>query len=146
MDENKRPKLLEVASIAQKTAPKQDLPSISNPNKPSEVFLTDRPRIMRHATAAARFSSDPVPLKTDASEDGPRSYITLVATPPPTNTPTTHPRPLPPPPMPSLGFPFPQSVSFSFNDLPYRAQHLILKELMQKQSNDTAVLLTMLPN
>ncbi|MCJ1243884.1 hypothetical protein MMC30_001081 [Trapelia coarctata] len=44
------------------------------------------------------------------------------------------------------GFPFQQSVPLSFNDLPCRAQHLILNELMQQQSGDTAVVFTTLPS
>jgi solute carrier family 12 (potassium/chloride transporters), member 9 len=38
-----------------------------------------------------------------------------------------------------------QSLPLSFNDLPSRAQHLILNELMRQNSDDTAVLLTTLP-
>jgi potassium/chloride transporter 9 len=38
-----------------------------------------------------------------------------------------------------------QSVALSFNDLPSRAQHLILNELMKQHSSDTAVLLSTLP-
>ncbi|KAI1074155.1 amino acid permease-domain-containing protein [Whalleya microplaca] len=38
-----------------------------------------------------------------------------------------------------------QSLPLSFNDLPNRAQHLIINELMRQHSNDTAVLLTTLP-
>lgn len=38
-----------------------------------------------------------------------------------------------------------QSVALSFNDLPSRAQHLILNELMRQHSGDTAVLLSTLP-
>ncbi|KAI1415244.1 amino acid permease-domain-containing protein [Hypoxylon sp. FL1857] len=38
-----------------------------------------------------------------------------------------------------------QSLPLSFNDLPSRAQHLILNELMRQHSNDTAVLMTTLP-
>ena len=38
-----------------------------------------------------------------------------------------------------------QGLSLSFNDLPSRAQHLILNELMRQHSNDTAVMLTTLP-
>ncbi|KAL6902536.1 amino acid permease domain-containing protein [Trichoderma evansii] len=38
-----------------------------------------------------------------------------------------------------------QGVALSFNDLPSRAQHLILNELMQQNSKDTAVLLSTLP-
>ncbi|OTB07755.1 hypothetical protein M426DRAFT_317648 [Hypoxylon sp. CI-4A] len=38
-----------------------------------------------------------------------------------------------------------QSLSLSFNDLPSRAQHLILNELMRLNSGDAAVILTTLP-
>jgi potassium/chloride transporter 9 len=38
-----------------------------------------------------------------------------------------------------------QGFSLSFNDLPGRAQHLILNELMRQKSGDTAVMLTTLP-
>ncbi|KAL2141333.1 hypothetical protein VTI28DRAFT_2514 [Corynascus sepedonium] len=38
-----------------------------------------------------------------------------------------------------------QALSLSFNDLPGRAQHLILNELMRQNSSDTAVILTTLP-
>jgi potassium/chloride transporter 9 len=38
-----------------------------------------------------------------------------------------------------------QGLSLSFNDLPSRAQHLILNELMRQNSSATAVMLTTLP-
>lgn len=38
-----------------------------------------------------------------------------------------------------------QSFALSFNDLPSRAQHLILNELIRRHSRDTAVLLSTLP-
>ncbi|KAL7945529.1 amino acid permease domain-containing protein [Trichoderma barbatum] len=38
-----------------------------------------------------------------------------------------------------------EGVALSFNDLPSRAQHLILNELMRQNSRDTAVLLSTLP-
>ncbi|ODA79882.1 hypothetical protein RJ55_05479 [Drechmeria coniospora] len=38
-----------------------------------------------------------------------------------------------------------QGVALSFNDLPSRAQHLILNDLMRQHSKDTAVLMTTLP-
>lgn len=46
----------------------------------------------------------------------------------------------------ATGFPSPASVPLSFNDLPSRAQHLILNELMIQQSSDTAVIFTTLPS
>ncbi|KAJ5681756.1 uncharacterized protein N7477_001696 [Penicillium maclennaniae] len=43
------------------------------------------------------------------------------------------------------GFPSSASVPLSFNDLPSRAQHLILNELIVQQSSETAVIFTTLP-
>jgi potassium/chloride transporter 9 len=44
------------------------------------------------------------------------------------------------------GFPYStQNVSLSFNDLPSRAQHIILNELMRKNSQEAAVLMSTLP-
>jgi len=37
------------------------------------------------------------------------------------------------------------SIPLSFNDLPSRAQHLILNELISQNSDDTAVIFTTLP-
>jgi potassium/chloride transporter 9 len=39
-----------------------------------------------------------------------------------------------------------QAVPLSFNDLPCRAQHLILNELMRSVSDETAVMFTTLPS
>ncbi|VUC24239.1 unnamed protein product [Clonostachys rosea] len=45
----------------------------------------------------------------------------------------------------SSGFSGQSEVALSFNDLPSKAQHLIINELMRRHSRDTAVLLTTLP-
>jgi len=47
---------------------------------------------------------------------------------------------------PASGFPAQQAIPLSFNDLPCRAQHLILNELICQHSNDTAVVFTTLPS
>ncbi|KAF2757057.1 hypothetical protein EJ05DRAFT_501598 [Pseudovirgaria hyperparasitica] len=44
------------------------------------------------------------------------------------------------------GFPSMQSIPLSFNDLPSRAQHLILNELISQNSAQTAVIFTTLPS
>lgn len=64
----------------------------------------------------------------------------------PAPSPTTQPTASPASGHPALGFPAQQSIPLSFNDLPCRAQHLILNELMRGQSDDTAVLFTTLPS
>jgi len=47
---------------------------------------------------------------------------------------------------PASGFPSQQAIPLSFNDLPCRAQHLILNELVRRHSEDTAVVFTTLPS
>jgi potassium/chloride transporter 9 len=47
---------------------------------------------------------------------------------------------------PASGFPAHQAIPLSFNDLPCRAQHLILNELVRQHSDDTAVVFTTLPS
>ncbi|KAF2015847.1 hypothetical protein BU24DRAFT_422152 [Aaosphaeria arxii CBS 175.79] len=44
------------------------------------------------------------------------------------------------------GYPLQQAIPLSFNDLPCRAQHLILNELIRQNSDDTAVVFTTLPS
>jgi len=44
------------------------------------------------------------------------------------------------------GFPLQSAIPLSFNDLPCRAQHLILNELIRQNSDDTAVVFTTLPS
>jgi potassium/chloride transporter 9 len=43
------------------------------------------------------------------------------------------------------GFPQQQAMALSFNDLPARAQHLVLNELMVRNSADAGVVFTTLP-
>ena len=160
-DEDRPPASSDTLSQTSHTQPKQDLLSTSPPSdKPSQHSLTTRPRILRHSTAAARFSSNPVPRTTVASEDGPGPSIMFTESSSPARL-GRHPsiyrhppftnanNPSSSSPTPSnnqaTGFPFPQSMPLSFNDLPCRAQHLILNELMRSQSGDTAVVFTTLP-
>ena len=110
-----------------------------------------RPRPIRHSSLG-KFSSRPVPRTTVSAYDGPGPSIMFTDAESPSREPA----------RPSIydrkasdnhentqsasGFPFPQNIALSFNDLPCRAQHLILNELMQQQSRDTAVLFTTLPS
>lgn len=48
--------------------------------------------------------------------------------------------------QPASGYPGSASVPLSFNDVPSRAQHLILNELMVQHSSETAVIFTTLPS
>lgn len=47
---------------------------------------------------------------------------------------------------PASGYPAQQTIPLSFNDLPCRAQHLILNELIRQQSDNTVVAFTTLPS
>jgi potassium/chloride transporter 9 len=123
-----------------------------------------------------KFSSKPVPVTRVATEDGPGPSIMFTDTPsppirshrlpsayqsrdggsnPPINIPdhisevseNEHGRSEFPPPLSRQGSTYStQAVPLSFNDLPCRAQHLILNELMRQQSADTAVMFTTLPS
>ena len=125
-------------------APKIESSSLKGP-RPVAV----RP-INPRRTSAAKFSSKPVPKTTVAKDEGPGPSIMFVENP---ESPQSHPQR-------SIytrtqssdaentatGFPFQQSVPLSFNDLPCRAQHLIINELMQQQTGETAVMFTTLPS
>jgi len=120
-----------------------------------------------------KFSSKPVPVTRVATEDGPGPSIMFTDTPSPPirrtrlpsayrsrdgvseNTPkipdhiseVSESSPHPSPQISRRGSTYStQSIPLSFNDLPCRAQHLILNELMRKQSADTAVMFTTLPS
>ncbi|KFY13013.1 hypothetical protein V492_03535 [Pseudogymnoascus sp. VKM F-4246] len=134
-----------------------------SPTKSSHAgSARERPILSRHASSQ-KFSSRPVPVSQVASEDGAGPSIMFVDTPsPPTrrnrlqsayraqennggasassdNPPSSPPK--------SLGSTYStQALPLSFNDLPCRAQHLILNELMRQNSKDTAVMFTTLPS
>lgn len=139
------------------TDPAKLLPLVNRSLRPESA--SDRPPLSRH-TSTQKFSSRPVPITRVATEDGPGPSIMFTNTPSPpirtsrlpsayksnvgdriTETPEssnsqTHNR----------SSYFTQAVPLSFNDLPSRAQHLILNELMRNHSKDTAVIFTTLPS
>lgn len=132
-----------------------------SPTKSSHAgSARERPILSRHASSQ-KFSSKPVPVSQVASEDGAGPSIMFIDTPsPPTrrnrlqsayrsqddNGGTSSKNSSSSPPK-SLGSTYStQSLPLSFNDLPCRAQHLILNELMRQNSKDTAVMFTTLPS
>ncbi|KAI9841194.1 MAG: hypothetical protein M1837_000921 [Sclerophora amabilis] len=130
-----------------------EAPRPSGSSKPAS-----RPTTVRQSSMA-KFSSKPVPMTTVATEDGPGPSIMFTDTPsPPAPHPgQSHRRSIYDSHQASprrstsgtaaSGFPSSQSVPLTFNDLPCRAQHLILNELIQHQSaRDTAVVFTTLPS
>lgn len=119
---------------------------------------TPRPPLLRQPTAA-KFTSHPVPKTQVASNDGPGPSIMFTDSVSPKSelSPPGHRRysvrnntsgtsPFSGYAAGATGYPFPQNMPLSFNDLPCRAQHMILNELMRQHSHDTAVLLTTLPS
>jgi potassium/chloride transporter 9 len=144
------------------TSSQVQLPTKADFLKPSSS-RSERPPISRH-TSQPKFSSRPVPITRVATEDGPGPSIMFA------DTPSTPPRRGRLPSayqasdanadkhttdIPTLdgqsddrrGSSYStQAIPLSFNDLPCRAQHLILNELMRKYSEETAVMFTTLPS
>jgi potassium/chloride transporter 9 len=149
-------------------------PSLKEPDKtPARVdasstrpasVRSERPTLSRHASQP-KFSSKPVPITRVATEDGPGPSIMFTDTPSP---PTRRASRLPSAYRPNASLPdhisevsenapsptqsrrgsmySTQALPISFNDLPCRAQHLILNQLMRSKSKHTAVMFTTLPS
>ncbi|OOO14323.1 amino acid permease-associated region [Aspergillus oryzae] len=130
---------------------KHDVPSIVAPGtSPKSQASGARPPISRSASSN-RFSSSPIPeAKVNTDEGaGPSIMFALSSSPPRASNRRE-----------SIytrrsssvgsgtasGYPRRASVPLSFNDLPSRAQHLILNELMAEHSSETAVIFTTLPS
>ncbi|KAJ5949597.1 hypothetical protein N7454_001181 [Penicillium verhagenii] len=134
------------------------IPSIitdENASPKSKSPVPNRPGISRSASSN-RFSCSPIPeakVNVGAEEAGPSIMFAQNASPPrfakldsiyarrPSIT-----SPSAQSSQTASGFPGSASVPLSFNDLPSRAQHLILNELMVQQSSETAVIFTTLPS
>lgn len=130
---------------------------------------SERPILSRHASSQ-KFSSRTLPKAQIATEEGAGPSIMFIDTPlsqsrrnrlPSAYRPQDHSSgtapassadksdsPLSSPPsIPHRGSAYStQSLPLSFNDLPCRAQHLVLNELMRQNSKDTAVMFTTLPS
>lgn len=131
------------------------------PEVPARAAPTSRPPTVRRQSHA-KFTSKPVPRTAVASEDGLGPSIMFTDAPSPSEhvgrpyhsiydrssffEPGEAPASTEQQAQQALGFPHASSVALSFNDLPCRAQHLILNELMKGQSADTAVIFTTLPS
>jgi potassium/chloride transporter 9 len=111
--------------------------------------------------SSPKFTSNPTPRTAIPTEEAKGPSIMFVETPKPVhetqedplaiagepslltnNPPLTSSQPT----SPASGYPLHQSIPLSFNDLPCRAQHLILNELIRRHSDDTAVVFTTLPS
>lgn len=138
--------------------------SMSQLSIASRAGSSIKPPSMQHESLP-KFTSNPTPRTAVASEEVSGPSIMFVDTPSlataarkpdpfttasPSPNPMTNNSPQPPATIPSsnpaTGFPAQQAIPLSFNDLPCRAQHLILNELLRQHSNDTAVVFTTLPS
>ncbi|KAJ5610476.1 hypothetical protein N7510_007195, partial [Penicillium lagena] len=143
----------------------QTIPSIvttgDDERSPKSQSPAPRPPMSRSASSN-RFSSSPIPeakVNTEEEGAGPSIMFAPNASPPrfaqnpkkldsiyarrpsapsPTSTSNNN--------QPAMGYPGRASIPLCFNDLPSRAQHLILNELMVQQSGETAVIFTTLPS
>lgn len=133
-----------------------DVPSRSASPKSSLKIITKQ----RSSTHSPNFTSEPVPVTTMAAgEEGPGPSIMFANEPHPRrqkaaangsgddNVRSIYQRTGEDfgTPKYASGYPAAASVPLSFNDLPSRAQHLILNELISQNSEDTAVVFTTLP-
>ncbi|KAL3428290.1 amino acid permease [Phlyctema vagabunda] len=153
------------ASIAATTSSAASLRPPTSEGQPSQAqknsssrpaSIRERPTMSRHASQP-KFSSKPVPITRVATEDGPGPSIMFTDTPSPpvrsgrlpsayNPSSSTIPEHNSGPPSRSGSIYSTQSLPLSFNDLPCRAQHLILNELIRANSEDTAVMFTTLPS
>ena len=143
----------------------QRIPSIIEPGddaSPKSKSPARRPPMSRSASSN-RFSSSPIPeakVNPEAEEgNAPSIMFEAQNSPPrfankldsiyarrPSAVSPTSPGAHGSPHAHATGYPGVASVPLSFNDIPSRAQHLILNELMVQQSGDTAVIFTTLPS
>jgi potassium/chloride transporter 9 len=130
--------------------------SISPPSTSPRTNAPFRPPPIRHQSLP-KFTSKPTPRAAVAEDETAGPSIMFVDTPTPSSTsrqaqipfPTDSPsssRPSQSTTPRATGFPRQNSIPISFNDLPCRAQHLILNELIRQNSEDTAVVFTTLPS
>nr|KMM72226.1 hypothetical protein CPAG_08523 [Coccidioides posadasii RMSCC 3488] len=133
-------------------------PAISRVKAEGTAPSRDKSGMVR-TSSTVRFSSAPIPETKVATEEGTGPSIMFAATdlgrPGPRSSSSIYKRPSSPDhPTPessaradrASGYPLQASVPLSFNDLPRRAQHLIVNELMKSHSKKTAVIMTTLPS
>lgn len=155
--------------------PRSAASSVSQLSTSSRVRSSIKPPSMQHGSLP-KFTSNPTPRTAVASDEVSGPSIMFVDTPSPavakkkdpmatttpgssrrsaagpsshTSTTANSPRSSAtalPSDLPASGFPSQQAIPLSFNDLPCRAQHLILNELLRQQSDDAAVVFTTLPS
>lgn len=141
--------------------PSQDSSTPEEPRRPSRPLLQARTISSTKVASGAKFSSAPIPVTKVADEEGAGPSIMFASSSPPSrSTDSSTPREsiynrrtASTPDMDTArkdsqasGYPIQASVPLSFNDVPCRAQYLILNELIKSQSERTAVVFTTLPS
>lgn len=132
---------------------KQAAPTIITPGEEgSPKNPTPARPAYKRSTSSKRFSSSPIPEPQVNADEGAGPSIMFASSSPPRasnrfesayarrSSLISGSR------QPASGYPGQASLPLSFNDLPSRAQHLILNELMARQSQETAVIFTTLPS
>lgn len=126
--------------------------SSASPGNGLEVIPSQRPR-----TPSPNFTSEPVPVTKVASQEGAGPSIMFADDPHPRRQKADEPpdfketpgyqsgKDSSSSPKAASGYPTAAASPLSFNDLPSRAQHLILNDLISQNSDDTAVIFTTLP-
>jgi potassium/chloride transporter 9 len=160
------------AGLTDATNKPQQTRSAGASEAPSPRIQPQRPSTLRQQSFP-RFTSRPVPATKIATEEndhdlGGRSIMFAEGNSPPVRgpkesiyahnsttsgaaSPSRQPQPNSAPSSassstPASGFPSHATVPLTFNDLPCRAQHLILNEMMVQNSTETAVFFTTLPS
>jgi potassium/chloride transporter 9 len=137
IDDHSQPKFtsktLPRTAVASDEAPGPSIMFVDTPS-PATAKKTD-PMVEASPSASQPDTAQASPLRVSATNS-----------PVPSTNATNLPPVSPYTSSPASGFPAQQAIPLSFNDLPCRAQHLILNELMRQQSEDTAVVFTTLPS
>ncbi|OCT46480.1 cation chloride cotransporter [Cladophialophora carrionii] len=105
-------------------------------NFTSEPVPPTKVNVEEEAGPSIMFADDPHPRRQETDEDVPAARPSIYQR---ARDDSTNPQPS------AQGFPTAASIPLSFNDLPSRAQHLILNEIISQNSDDTAVIFTTLP-
>ncbi|PGH18192.1 hypothetical protein AJ80_04579 [Polytolypa hystricis UAMH7299] len=125
-------------------------------DEPSRTGSPHGRAILPRSASSHKFSSSPIPETQIAADEGtgPSIMFAESSMDPPTARESIYARQRASDdstdsgsePGPASGYPSQASVPLSFNDLPCRAQHMVLNEMIRKHSQNTAVVFTTLPS
>jgi potassium/chloride transporter 9 len=115
-----------------------DSPSSSASRNKDPIAFSPVPPPQLAATAASSSTTPPAPKLLQTTLPSTSEPFTATASPSTSNSKAQNTQ--------ASGYPLQSAIPLSFNDLPCRAQHLILNELIRQNSDDTAVVFTTLPS